>query len=72
MTKWLSKIPTCDACSRDLNEEEFFYDARTRKNSPGQGRWGCFCHKCFSNWCIGLGTGFGQKYKTGTREKVEG
>lgn len=67
MAKWLSKVEGCDLCKKDLNKEEFFVDGKTV-----YGPWGLLCMDCHSKFGAGLGTGYGQKYRTSDREKVEG
>ena len=72
MTYWLGEPGYCDACHSDLTKEEFFYDAKTKSQSPPRGRWGKFCPRCFNEWCLGTGTGLGQKFRTLDLKKVEG
>jgi hypothetical protein len=74
VSTWLGKWPAeCDTCSHlemkatDLSKQEFFIDGKTK-----MGPWALMCPKCFKHYGIGLGTGYGQKYDSKTREKMEG
>lgn len=66
--KWLGSQTKCDICNEDLNAFEYFYDARTLT-----GQWALLCETCWQEFTFQkLGTGFGQKYNSTTKEKVEG
>ena len=65
--KWEGSPPIiCQACGSKFGS--VFYDAYLRS----VGRWGLFCHQCFTSGGGRLGPGCGQKYSTATKEKLEG
>lgn len=56
---WLGPKPVrCDLCGRSLESVTVFIDGRTR-----MGPWGILCSSCHKQYGVGLGTGFGQKYR---------
>jgi len=58
---------TCDLCKKKVSTHKFFYDAKMKF-----GQWALLCSPCFDLHGIRLGLGFGQKYDSTTKEKVEG
>jgi hypothetical protein len=66
--KWHGTWPAnCDYCDLPLTNHSTFFDAKTKV-----GPWGLFCPSCFEMLCLGLGTGYGQKYDSKTLVKLEG
>ena len=66
---WHGSSPArCDLCGGPTDGE--FVDGKLRSG----GMWGILCLPCHSEHGVGLGTGFGQKYKKIGKnwEKVEG
>uniref|UniRef100_A0A6M3LTL4 Uncharacterized protein n=1 Tax=viral metagenome TaxID=1070528 RepID=A0A6M3LTL4_9ZZZZ len=63
---WIGPVPEkCDICHE--KPKDVFYDARTI-----HGSWAIMCSKCFKARGICLGTGYGQKYRCATGEKIGG
>lgn len=55
--KWLGSAPEkCDLCGAKITET--FIDGRTV-----MGPWAKMCNNCHTMFGVGLGTGFGQRYK---------
>lgn len=55
--EWISEAPThCDLCGAEISN--VFIDGRTKF-----GHWGKLCPLCHALHGVGLGTGFGQKYR---------
>lgn len=52
----------CDVCKRSMGDE--YYHARMNC-----GCWANMCRECFRHFSLGLGSGFGQRYK---RNKITG
>jgi hypothetical protein len=76
VVQWNGDAPTvCDMshdrivnCKNPITNE--FVDGRTK-----QGPWGNLCPNCHARWGVGIGTGFGQRYKKavdGNFYKTEG
>ena len=56
----VAELPPCDFCGEPAE-----YDAKTKI-----GPWANMCHHCFQYHGIGLGVGYGQKYRK-TKVEVE-
>ena len=63
--KWIGTPPShCDICGGKISGT-VFYDGKTKG-----GPWANMCHHCFQYHGIGLGVGYGQKYRK-TKVEVE-
>ena len=64
--RWHGPASVCDICRCEL-VDEYFVDGRTK-----MGPWALMCPSCHRKYGVGLGTGFGQKYRTIDRVKIAG